>query len=184
MTLEDFLVTLEMEIQISKMSSDQLERTAQLTQRTNQFNTTTIRRTDGEIQYLVQTKELDFYVVEVKDRFGDYGLVGVIAFETRADMLFIDTFLLSCRVLARRVEHHMCEELGKIALAKGLKTVALPLLPSQKNEPALDFLNETGADYRQPYQRNGWLFVFPAQVIASMAQKSLQVSPSDQENQK
>ena len=163
-TFEEFLAALELEIRIAEMAPEHTERVAQLTQRTNQFNVTTIRRTESEIQRLSLAKNLEFLVVEVRDRFGDYGLVGVMAFETQADVLRVDTFLLSCRVLGRGVEHQMWRELGKIALARELNTLAIPFLPTPKNQPALDFLNKVGADYRQPYQQDGWLFVFPAQV--------------------
>ena len=57
----------------------QLPRVAQLTQRTNQFNFTTVRRTEAEIQQIL-TAGLECRVVEVSDRFGDYGLVGVMVF--------------------------------------------------------------------------------------------------------
>lgn len=163
-TFEDFLAALELEIQISEMASEHVERVAQLTQRTNQFNITTIRRTENEIQRLSRAENLEFRIVEVRDRFGDYGLVGVMAFEAQTDVLQVDTFLLSCRVLGRGVEHQMWKELGKIALAKELNVVAIPFLPTQKNQPALEFLNKVGADYRQPYEPEGWLFVFPAQT--------------------
>ncbi len=163
-TFEDFLAALELEIKISEMTPEQTERVAQLTQRTNQFNVTTIRRTESEIQHLSRAQNLEFLVVEVRDRFGDYGLVGVMAFETQADGLQVDTFLLSCRVLGRGVEHQMLKKLGGIALARERNIVAIPFLPTQKNQPALDFLNQIGADYRQPYNQAGWLFVFPAQA--------------------
>jgi FkbH-like protein len=163
-TFEDFLASLQLEIQISAMLPEHVERVAQLTQRTNQFNTTTIRRTESEIQLLSRTKNLEFRVVEVRDRFGDYGLVGVMAFGSETDVLQVDTFLLSCRVLGRSVEHQMWKELGKIALAKELNAVAIPFLPTPKNQPAFEFLNKVGADYRQPAGQDSWLFVFPAQI--------------------
>jgi hypothetical protein len=58
----------------------------------------------------------------------------------------------------------MWKELGKIALLKELSAVAIPFLPTSKNQPAFEFLNKIGADYRQPYEQDGWLFVFPAQI--------------------
>jgi FkbH-like protein len=167
-TFEDFLASLELEIQISAMRPEHVDRVAQLTQRTNQFNVTTRRRTPGEIQSLGRKKDFSFCVVEVRDRFGDYGLVGVMGFKTRASVLEVDTFLLSCRVLGRCVEHEMLRELAKIALAKECATLTVPLLPTQKNQPALDFFNKVGLDYRQPREQDGWLFVLPAQRMANL----------------
>lgn len=161
LTFEDFLTALELEIKFSEMAPNHIERVAELTQRTNQFNVTTIRRTESEIQRITQTKDLEFQVVEVRDRFGDYGLVGVMAFKAQADVLLVDTFLLSCRVLGRNVEHQMWKELGRIAMAKDLNTFCIPFLPTKKNQPALDFLNKVGTNYKQPYEQDGCLFVFP-----------------------
>ncbi len=166
-TFEDFMATLELEIRIAEMEPGHVERVAQLTQRTNQFNVTTIRRSENEIQSLSQAENLEFLVVEVRDRFGDYGLVGMMAFEAQADVLKVDTFLLSCRVLGRCVEHEMLRALGTTALARGANAVEIPFLPTQKNQPAFDFLNKAGADYRQSDEPTGWLFVFPAEIIAN-----------------
>ncbi len=116
MTIEEFLAGLDLQITISEPSPTQISRVAQLTQRTNQFNFTTIRRNDGEILQLSESG-LECRVVEVSDRFGDYGLVGVMIFGVRDDSLEVDTFLLSCRVLGRGVEHRMVNELGKFARA-------------------------------------------------------------------
>ena len=113
-TIREFLDGLELRIRIAEPSTDQVARVAQLTQRTNQFNFTTVRRTDGEIRRLDESG-LECRVVEVGDRFGDYGLVGAMVFGVRGEALEIDTFLLSCRVLGRGVEHRMLSELGTIA---------------------------------------------------------------------
>ena len=74
----------------------------------------TVRRTEAQIQHLPESG-LECRVVEVSDRFGDYGLVGLMIFVARNDVLEVDTFLLSCRVLNRGVEHRMLNELGRIA---------------------------------------------------------------------
>jgi FkbH-like protein len=167
-TFEDFLATLELEIQIAEMTPNQLERVAELTQRTNQFNVTTIRRSEHEIQQLQQAKKLDVFTVHVRDRFGDYGLVGVFAFETQSDTLHVDTFLLSCRALGRGVEYQMLQMLINIANEKQLQTVSIPFVTTPKNQPALDFLNKVGADYRQADHQNGWRFIFPTQITVHL----------------
>ena len=110
---------LDLHVAISKPAPEQVDRVAQLTQRTNQFNFTTVRRNDGEIQRLADSG-LECRAVEAKDRFGDYGLVGAMIFGGRSGALEIDTFLLSCRVLGRGVEHAMLNELGQIAWQRQL----------------------------------------------------------------
>ncbi|MGC1376181.1 MAG: HAD-IIIC family phosphatase [Anaerolineales bacterium] len=146
-TLDDFLASLELCVEIGEMTSEQTERVAQLTQRTNQFNTTTIRRGAHEITTLRQSGALECLTVQVRDRFGDYGLVGVMLFEQRAGHLWVDTFLLSCRVLGRGVEHKMLLRLGEIAQAIDASSVEIPYRPTSKNQPVLDFLNSVDAKY-------------------------------------
>jgi FkbH-like protein len=145
LTFHDFLVGLELKVHISKMLDSQISRVAQLTQRTNQFNFTTVRHSEAEVQKLYKSKELECLVVEVSDRFGDYGLVGVIMFRTGSKALEVDTFLLSCRVLGRGVEHQMLAKLGEIAKKRSLNHINIPYNHTNKNQPALDFLHEIAA---------------------------------------
>ncbi len=95
-TIGEFLAGLELRVAISPLVAEQVERVAQLTQRTNQFNFTTVRHSESEIRQLALSGK-DCRVVEVKDRFGDYGLVGAMIFDDRGDSLEVDTLLLSCR---------------------------------------------------------------------------------------
>src|SRR6185437_8109925 len=95
--LDEFLAGLELRIEIRPLAEADLARVAQLTERTNQFNFTTVRRSETEIVKFLPDGG-DCLIVNVRDRFGDYGLVGVILFRTNREALEIDTFLLSCRV--------------------------------------------------------------------------------------
>jgi len=163
LTLQDFLNNLNLQVQITEMGDSQLTRVSQLTQRTNQFNATTIRRSSGEIQALCQSQNYTCLVVEVKDRFGDYGLVGVILFTTVDDTFKVDTFLLSCRVLGRGVEHQMLAKLGEIALTRGIPQVDITYKPTPKNQPILDFLNSVGGDVKEPL-KDGYSFKLSATI--------------------
>ena len=165
LSFADFLDQLNLEIEISPMESEQLSRVAQLTQRTNQFNLTTIRRSETEIQQLCNSGKLECRVVKVKDRFGDYGLVGLLLFEVQENALIVDTFLLSCRVLGRGVEHRMLSYLGTLAQEKGLERVELLYIPTKKNQPARDFLTNVGRQFQQE-KDGGWLFEFPSQAAS------------------
>ncbi len=139
-SLEEFLASLQLEVGIAPMEPAQLARVAQLTQRTNQMNTSCIRRTEAEIQALLESGEAECLTVEVKDRFGSYGLTGVIIFRCAAGALVADTFLLSCRVLGRGVEHRMVARLREIAKERGLARVEIPFVAGQRNRPAALFL--------------------------------------------
>ena len=80
------------------MAQNEIARVSQLTMRTNQFNFTTIRRSEGELIPLKLTGKT-IRTVKVKDKFGDYGLVGVLIYQMKDESLDVETFLLSCRVL-------------------------------------------------------------------------------------
>jgi len=143
-SLQEFLESLGLVIDITPMIPAQLARVAQLTQRTNQFNASTIRRTEGEIQRLMAAGELECWTVTVSDRFGDYGLVGAALYELAPGRLGVDSLLLSCRALGRGVEHAMAAWLGRQALAEGRAQVEFAYHPTQRNQPAQDFIAALG----------------------------------------
>ena len=169
-TIADFLAGLDLQVDIADPTPSQLPRVAQLTQRTNQFNFTTVRRTDGEIEQLSKSG-LECRAIEVSDRFGDYGLVGVMIFSTQRNALEIDTFLLSCRVLGRGVEHRMLRHLGEIARDRQLSQVTASFIPTKKNMPARNFLDSVAASFRQQTEPD-CRYAIPAEAAATIAYTS------------
>jgi FkbH-like protein len=133
-----FLAALNLQVDIQHPAEDEWARISQLTQRTNQFNFTTRRRSEQELKALV-AEGAEVLRVRVSDRFGDYGLVGVLVAQAREQAWEVDSFLLSCRVLGRGVEHAMLRSLGEAARKRGLATVELRLISSARNEPARAF---------------------------------------------
>jgi acyl carrier protein len=92
--------------------------------------------------------------VRVADRFGDYGLVGVLMYEGGAERYRVDTLLLSCRVLGRGVEHALVSWLGARALEEGKRFVEFGYEATAKNRPALEFINENlGASLTVPAEQ-------------------------------
>ncbi|NLD26704.1 MAG: HAD-IIIC family phosphatase, partial [Acholeplasmataceae bacterium] len=118
-SMNDFLHGLELKMSMNPVKKEQLSRVSQLTQRTNQFNLSTIRRTEQELESLITQSGVVCYAVEVSDRFGDYGLVGAVIAKGKGLRLSIDTWLLSCRVLGRNIEEAILVGLGKYAREKG-----------------------------------------------------------------
>jgi len=166
-SFESFLASLGLKIQISELQPQNIDRVSQLTQRTNQFNFTTLRRSEGEIQALCRAGKSECLVVMVSDRFGDYGLVGVIIFRAGSEAIDVDTFLLSCRALGRGVEQQMLAELGEIAKKRGLDHVDVTFIDSGKNRPALDFLEGVGANCKKAIE-GGCFFRFTAEFAATV----------------
>jgi len=166
-SFQEFLRELELSVEITPPAPAQLDRVAQLTQRTNQFNFTTIRRTESEIRQLAGM-ELECRIVEVADRFGEYGLVGVLIYGMGAESLEIDTFLLSCRVLGRGVEHRMLNYLGETARERGLDSVVATVIPTGKNLPARQFLDSVAVAFKHDLEARA-TYRIPAELAATTA---------------
>lgn len=143
--VEEFYRSLFQKVEIARLSTSTLARASQLTQKTNQFNVTTRRYSEQQIAALAETPGCDVYTVRVKDRFGDNGLVGVmITREAEPGVCEIDTFLMSCRVIARTVETAMLSFLADESRARGLAALRGWFLPTAKNAPAADLYRKHG----------------------------------------
>lgn len=142
-SLADFLEDLELEVIIRRTESADHPRMVELMRRTTQFNLNGERYSAGEFASPPRGQERR--VVEVRDRFGTYGTVGLLLFSLANRRLTVTTFLLSCRALGRGVEHRMTAYLGEEAMARGIDTVRLRYAPTARNLPARQFLDEVAA---------------------------------------
>lgn len=143
LSLKGFVEGLGLRVAIAPARDADLARVSQLTLRTNQFNFTTRRRSEAEIRDFMQRPGARCMAVRVADRFGDYGLVGVLMYESGADRYRVDTLLLSCRVLGRGVEHALVAWLGARAAEEGKALVELAYEATAKNRPALEFIRDS-----------------------------------------
>ena len=136
-SFDDFLRNLNLVVDISAPSAEQIPRLAQLSQRTNQFNSSGLRLDEaGLARELGQG--LQALAVQVKDRFGDYGLVGAAFYKTQGSTQRIEGFMLSCRVLGRGVEHRMLQALAELAAHADTLELVYRELP--RNQPMRTFL--------------------------------------------
>lgn len=138
--LADFIAGLEVQVDFSQIEASHLPRLADLAQRTNQFNLTLNRHTEAELSQRLARGELHGAVVEVRDRFGDYGLVGAMLFSDGLGQLRVSDWWLSCRALGRGVEYTILHWLATHALDRGLADIALEYATGPRNVPALEFL--------------------------------------------
>ena len=166
-SLDEFIASLNLRVDVQPLDPERLPRAAQLTQRTNQFNTTTIRRTEAELAALAAQPGARIFTAEVSDRFGEYGLTGLAIVFTRLNELYVDSLLLSCRVLGRGVEHRILARLAEMALDEGVYTVTVPFVPTAKNAPARAFLDSIpfGACYED---NGGFVYRFPAVELQTL----------------
>jgi FkbH-like protein len=138
---EEFLDRCGIEVILAKLADSSLDRAAQLTSRTTQFALTGVAHTVPELRRLLADGALG-WTVRVRDIFGDYGTVGLVIAEVAGDVLDTPVFLLSCRVLNRRVETHVLRFLSAEATAAGCHTVRLHYRPTPRNTPARQFLEQ------------------------------------------
>jgi FkbH-like protein/FkbM family methyltransferase len=142
-SLKDFLAALELTVAIRSPRNADHDRMAQLTHRTNQFNMNGVRRTAEEIREYTKSGG-SALVVELRDRFGYYGLVGLLMFREEASALVLDTFLLSCRALGKGVEDAMLEGLRSRCAGSRITDLVARYVPTERNAPFGQFLDRTG----------------------------------------
>jgi FkbH-like protein len=136
---EDFLRSLDMEADVGVADEQTIGRIAQLIGKTNQFNLTTRRHTQAEVAAMAGDGNHAVAWLRLRDRFGDQGLVVVGIVRRVGTVAEVDTFLMSCRVMNRRVEQAFMAYLLEHARALGCRTVRGEYLPTAKNGMVSDF---------------------------------------------
>jgi FkbH-like protein len=129
----DLLETLDMTATFRTVDPTNLPRTTQLINKTNQFNLTTRRYTTAEVQAISESDNWIACTVTLSDRFGDNGLISVLLGEIEGDALRLDTWLMSCRVFQRTVEHVVFNQIHEISARRGLSRILGEYIPTPKN---------------------------------------------------
>ncbi len=140
LNLDDYIAKLEITADIHRMRPEELDRVAQLVNKTNQFNVTTKRYTRDEIEAIAKTPGNAVYVVYSSDKYGDSGLISVVILKSMTEAIRIDTFLMSCRVMGRKLENVIINELA----AKIGKKIVGEYCPTAKNAPVKDLYERLG----------------------------------------
>ena len=117
---EDFLKTLNIEIEFQINNNEHIERYAQMTQKTNQFNLTTKRYNIAEMRSFVESSFYDVISVNYKDKYANEGVTGLVIVNILDKYVEIDSFLLSCRILKRGVESSIFSKLSKLYFDKDI----------------------------------------------------------------
>jgi FkbH-like protein len=146
----EYLKGLEMVCDVGPFNSFTLPRVAQLLQRSNQFNLRTIRHSEDDLKKMLQSDKFFTLTFTLRDKFGDHGLISAIILEDKGDAtLFIDTWIMSCRVLKRNVENFVLREMAGIALDNGFASIEGAYIPTPKNGLVKDLLQSLG------FEQNG-----------------------------
>jgi FkbH-like protein len=136
------MASLGLRLKFGRATARDLDRLTELVQRTNQFNTTTIRYTKNELASLMSSTEHCVYTAEVVDKFGSFGLVAIIILSRRSDEITIDSFVMSCRAMGFGLEQAFlrlvldCEPQASRALGK--------FIPTDRNAPSARVFADNG----------------------------------------
>jgi FkbH-like protein len=142
--LAEFLARLEVKLDLTWNERAHRQRAAQLTQKTNQWNVTTRRYTDAEVEALLAADDVDVLTVSYADRFGQEGVVGLAIVRYAGAVATLDTLLLSCRVIGRHVEHRVLDAVARRARERGSTRLEAEFIPTKKNGVAAGFFAEVG----------------------------------------
>jgi FkbH-like protein len=136
----DYLMSLNMEAIVEDFDEQNLRRITQLINKTNQFNLTTPRYTEAQVRSFMESSEVISKYVKVRDRFGDYGLIGLAIARIKGGQAFLDTFLMSCRVLKRGVEDLLIRSLLEDLINRGVGELRGSYIRTEKNKMVKDLL--------------------------------------------
>lgn len=142
---DDFLKTLEMTSEVAPFNAFNSPRVAQLSQRSNQFNLRTIRYNESEIKSIAESVDYLTFTFTLSDKFGENGLISVIILKLEENQTaFVDTWIMSCRVLKRGMERFVLNSLMSALKEKNIQTLKGEYLKTSKNALVKDHYKQLG----------------------------------------
>jgi FkbH-like protein len=143
-SLDEWLESLQLRVTVEPLNDANLARASQLLNKTNQMNLATRRMTDAELRDWSRSPDRLFLTFRVTDTFGDSGLTGLASLEREGAQGRVVDFVLSCRVIGRKVEETMIHALFERARSWELEEIRAQYLPTPKNKPCLEFWLKSG----------------------------------------
>jgi FkbH-like protein len=146
---EEWLRHLAIRVQMEELHPANLQRATQLLNKTNQMNLSTRRMSEAELMAWAEPKHRRLWTLRVADRFGDAGLTGIVSLEIQDRKAQLVDFVLSCRVLGRKIEETMLSMAIHHALALEVEEVYARYIPTSKNKPCLEFFKNLAPRFHQ-----------------------------------
>ena len=144
LSLEEYLFDLQLQAEIGVPGKIEIPRISQLTQKTNQFNLTSHRYTEGEIKSFLESSNSEVYYLRLGDRISDLGIVGVAILKFEDNLAEIDSFLFSCRALGRGAEDALLVFVTKRVFEEGKNLLTGKYLQTPKNSQVVHFYKKHG----------------------------------------
>jgi FkbH-like protein len=182
-SFEDYLAGLEQQVLIAPTDAATVARVAQMHARTNQFNLTA-RRFDEAALRAMLNDPARYYVLhaQVRDKFGDHGIAIAAVLRFEAGAAHVDSLLMSCRVIGRRVEHAFLAGLIDYALGRGAERICGAWLPTGRNGIARDFYPAAGFECLEESERGSiWLRTLAEAATANWPSPALAVASTPEQ---
>ena len=172
-SLDEWLKTLMIRIEVEELSPENLDRAAQLLNKTNQMNLSTRRLSPSQLQDWAGLHNHKLWTFRVSDRLGDSGLTGILGLEVNNGRAVLSDFVLSCRAIGRRVEETMLATAIDYCRSAGLAEIIAGYIATPQNEPCLAFFRNSGFEESEKH-----MFRWPLQKPYP-APEYIQVTSSD-----
>ena len=143
-SIGNYLSSLGLSLSIILDKEIPVSRAAQMTQKTNQFNLTTIRYTEPDIIRMLDDPEYVVVAFSVSDQFGEYGITGMAIIHIKNSIAYLDTLLMSCRVIGRNLEIAFLDEIVLFLMKKNIKTLFTSYVRTPKNKQVESFFEKFG----------------------------------------
>lgn len=147
----------ELKIKVTPVDAEEnLERIHQLINKTNQFNLTVKRRELQELQEMLKSMQYQVFAFRVEDKFGDTGIVSVIITRAEGTDVYIENFLMSCRVMGRKIENYIIEYVENYYERKGFENIYGVYVPGPKNQAVAEYFSGLGYLFAKESEIEKW----------------------------
>jgi len=189
-TVDAWLQSLQTKMEIEELNASNRARVAQLFNKTNQMNLTTRRMSESELVDWANHDNRKVLAFRVQDRLGDSGLTGILTLEFNGGIATIADYILSCRVMGRRVEETMLAIAAEYGARAGSEKLIAQFIPTAKNKPCHEFWMRSGFthddaghvftwDMAKPYARPATVeLVFARDAANSEEKTNLALAPA------
>ena len=141
-SLSEWIETLELKVTIENLKSENFPRTLQLLNKTNQMNLATRRLSEKEFNNWIKTSSSNLWTIRAKDKFGDYGIIGILSLSIKKNSAYLVDFILSCRVVGRNIEEIMIEFTKEYCRKNKIKNINGKFMKTEKNSLCFKFFNK------------------------------------------
>lgn len=156
---DSYLSALEMRGEITELNENQIPRFVQLINKSNQFNFRTIRYSENEIKSFMKNELYQLFCVSLTDKFSDYGIIACIILKKEEENCFIDSWVMSCRVLKRGVEYLTLNHIKEEAKKMGCTRIVGEYIPTAKNKLVEKSFEEWGFQFLALQNKTAYLYV-------------------------